>query len=94
MSALALRKESAISLPQFARHKPEQTLLYQIIEGHYPAFKEVMATLGRPLPWHVQHEFDDYLKCDRLEHGFIRVQCTACHKDGLVAFSCKRFRQM
>jgi hypothetical protein len=42
MSALALRKESAISLPHFARHKPEQTLLYQIIERHYPAFKAAM----------------------------------------------------
>ena len=90
MSALALRKESAISLPHYARHKPEQTLLCQIIEGHYPAFKAVMAAQGNDLPLHVQQEFDDYLKCGRLEHGFIRVQCTACHKDGLVAFSCKR----
>jgi hypothetical protein len=32
----------------------------------------------------------DLCQCGRLEHGFIRVQCTSCHKDGLVAFSCKR----
>jgi ribosomal protein S27E len=76
--------------PPYKRHRPEQTLLYQIIEQHYPAFREVMAAQGKPLPWHVQQEFDDYLKCGRLEHGFLRVQCTECHYEHLVAFSCKR----
>jgi hypothetical protein len=38
----------------------------------------------------VQQEFADYLKCGRLEHGFLRVQCTECHYEHLVAFSCKR----
>jgi len=90
MSALALRKESAISLPHYVRQKPEQTLLYQIIEQHYPAFISLMEQQGRSLPFYVRQEFDDYLKCGRLEHGFIRVQCTGCHKDGLIAFSCKR----
>src|SRR5210317_1187621 len=76
--------------PPYKRHRPEQTLLYQIIERHYPAFKAVMAAQGKPLPVHVQQEFDEYLKCGRLEHGFVRVQCTACHHEHLVAFSCKR----
>jgi len=31
-----------------------------------------------------------YLKCGRLEHGFLRVRCTTCHAERLVAFSCKR----
>ncbi len=30
------------------------------------------------------------LKCGRLEHDFIRVRCTACHAERLVAHSCKR----
>jgi hypothetical protein len=90
MSALALRKDRAISLPRYERHKPEQTLLYQIIEQHYSEFSSLMDLQGRPLPFHVKQEFIDYLKCGRLEYGFIRVQCTDCHKDGLVAFSCKR----
>lgn len=90
MSSLALRRDRATSLPQYERHKPEQTLLYQIIEKHYPDFSSLMEEQGRPLPFHVKKEFDDFLKCGRLEHGFIRVQCTSCHKDGLVAFSCKR----
>jgi ribosomal protein S27E len=38
----------------------------------------------------VQREFDDYLECARLKHGFLRVRCEDCHHERLVAFSCKR----
>jgi len=54
MSSLALCKDSATSLPQYERHKPEQILLYQIIEQHYPAFSGLMEQQGRPLPFHVK----------------------------------------
>ncbi|MES9875285.1 MAG: IS91 family transposase, partial [Candidatus Sedimenticola sp. 6PFRAG7] len=76
--------------PPYQRHRPERTLLYQIVERYYPEFRDVMAMQGKPLPLHVEQEFDDYLKCGRLEHGFLRVQCSECHHEHLVAFSCKR----
>ncbi len=76
--------------PPYQRHRPEQTLLYQIVEQHYPEFRDVMAAQGKFLPIHVQQEFSEYLKCGRLEHGFLRVQCTECHHEHLVAFSCKK----
>jgi hypothetical protein len=76
--------------PPYKRHRPEQTLLYQIIERYYPEFRDVMAMQGKPLPLHVEQEFADYLKCGRLEHGFPRAQCTERHHEHLVAFSCKR----
>jgi ribosomal protein S27E len=70
--------------------RPEQTLLYQLIEAHYPAFVEHLAAREQTLPLHVQREFEDYLKCGRLKHGFLRVRCADCHAERLVAFSCKR----
>ena len=72
------------------RHRPEQTLLYQLVERYYPEFVELMALQGSPLPRHVAREFEDYLKCGRLEYGFLRVRCESCHHEKLVAFSCKR----
>jgi len=42
------------------------------------------------LPDTVQQEFEAYLKCARLEHGFLRVRCESCHAEHLVAFSCKQ----
>jgi hypothetical protein len=59
--------------PPYKRHRPEQTLLYHIIERYYPAFRDVMVTQGKDLPLHVQQEFADYHQCGRLEHGFLRI---------------------
>ncbi len=65
----ALIKGRSPLSPPYQRHRPERTLLYQIVERHYPEFRNVMAAQGKPLPLHVQQEFADYLKCGRLEHG-------------------------
>jgi hypothetical protein len=75
---------------RYQRHRPEQTLLYRIVEEYYPAFAAHLAERGRVLPAYVQRDFDDYLKCGRLEYGFLRVRCESCHAEHLVAFSCKR----
>ena len=83
-------------VPQYERHRPEQTLLYQLVEEYYPAFEAQWAAEGRVLPAYVRQEFDEYLKCGRLEYGFLRVQCDTCHAEHLVAFSCtngRRFRR-
>ncbi len=49
-----------------------------------------MAKQGKELPGYVQREFEEFLKCGRLEHGFFRLRCDSCHTERLVAFSCKR----
>ncbi len=74
----------------YQRHRPEKSLLYQLVSKHYPVFRQQLAEEGRILPGYVQREFEDYLKCGRLEHGFLRVRCETCHEERLVAFSCKR----
>jgi hypothetical protein len=74
----------------YVRHRPERGLLYQIVEEYYPAFVFHLAAQGTVLSGYVEREFEDYLKCGRLEHGFLRVCCDSCHAEHLVAFSCKR----
>ena len=88
--AAAATRAGSAGAPRYARHRPEQTLLYRIVAQHYRAFVELLAGQGRPLPDYVQQEFEAYLKCGRLEHGFLRVRCESCHAEHLVAFSCKR----
>jgi hypothetical protein len=73
-----------------AQHRPETTLLYRLIEQYYPDFRELRARQGRSRPDYVQEEFDAYLKCGRLEEGFLRVRCGNCHAEKPVAFSCKK----
>jgi ribosomal protein S27E len=76
-----------VGAPVYERHRPERTLLYQLIQEYYPAH---LVAQGMALPGYVEREFEDYLKCGRLEHGFLRVRCDTCHVEHLVAFSCKR----
>jgi hypothetical protein len=88
MARATALKESAPPRPRHERHRPEQTLLYRIIDRHYPEFLACMAEQGKPLPLHIKKEFDEFLKCGRLEHGFLRVRCETCHEERLVALVC------
>jgi hypothetical protein len=54
-------KGKAPSRPLYERHRPEKTLLYRIIDRHYAEFLDYMVEQGKPLPHHVQKEFDEYL---------------------------------
>ena len=49
-----------------------------------------MESQGKTLPIHIKKEFEASLICGRLEQGFLRVRCEACHHERLVAFSCKK----
>ena len=79
-----------VATPPYVRHRPERTLLYQLVEEYYPSFKAYLTARGETLPGYVDQAFDAYLKCGRLEHGFLRVRCSSCHAEHLVAFSCKK----
>jgi hypothetical protein len=68
-----------VGASRYERHRPEHTLLYQLVEEHYPALKGHLAAQGSTLPGYAEREFDKYLKCGRLEHGFLRVRCETCH---------------
>ena len=75
----------------YQRHQPERTVLYRTIATRLPTF------FARPAwedgtggwPAFVRREFEAYLKCGRLEHGLLRVQCERCGDTTVVAFSCR-----
>jgi hypothetical protein len=45
---------------------------------------------GAELQRLIKDEFDAFLECDILAHGFLRLRCGECGPDKLLAFSCKR----
>jgi len=75
---------------RYRRHEPESTALYPVIEQHLGTFTDELTRNQAALPAFVLDEFRSYLRCGRLEHGFIRVKCDGCRHEHLVAFSCKR----
>ena len=52
-----------IAPPGYSRHRPEATLLYQLVAEYYPRFRERRAAEGRALPPYVEAEFEAYLRC-------------------------------
>jgi hypothetical protein len=88
--ARTIRAPPFLDPPGYARHRPESTLLYQLVEQHYPAFRDLRSEAGRPLPDYVKVEFEAYLQCGRLEEGFLRVRCEHCHAEKHVAMNWAR----
>lgn len=81
---------TVLSTPCYAGHVPERTLLYALVQAHYPDFLARLEAENRPLPAYVREEFEEYLRCGVLDHGFLRVVCEHCHVERLVAFSSKK----
>ncbi len=89
--AQALPRAPVPNAVHYERRRPEQTILYQLVQEHLESFlAQVETSTGAPLPQFVKDEFDAYLKCGILAHGFLRLRCATCAHEKLVAFSCKR----
>ena len=74
---------------RYHSHRPEQTLLYQIVDEYYPAFAALMAEQGKELPGYVQREFK--ISPMRAAGAWLSTgSLRSCHAEHLVAFSCKR----
>ena len=50
-----------LAITPYERHQPEQTLLYKLVETHYPALVDQLAQQGKSLTDHVHREFEAYL---------------------------------
>jgi hypothetical protein len=80
------RRAAELSAPE-----PADSVLYRVIESHLEPFLTQTAggADGRGLPAFVRREFEAYLRCGTLAHGFARVRCEGCAFERLVPFSCK-----
>ena len=75
----------------YKRRRSEQTTLYRLVQQHAATFfAQAEDAAGADLPQFVKDEFDAFLECGILAHGFLRLHCGDCGHDKLVAFSCKR----
>ena len=75
----------------YERRRPEETILHHLVREHLETFlAQVEARTGTGLPGFVKEEFEAFLECGILAHGFVRVRCADCAHEKRVAFSCKR----
>src|SRR3954466_14677628 len=87
----AVASARAANQVHYERRQPEETTLYQVVQEHLESFlAQVETETGASLPDFVKDEFDAFLECGILAHGFLRLRCAQCAHEKLVAFSCKR----
>ena len=63
--------------PRFTcdRHRPEQSTLYRLVQQHAASFlAQAEDAAGADLPQFVKDEFDAFLECGILAHGFLRLR--------------------
>jgi hypothetical protein len=75
----------------YARHRPEQTTLYEVVRDNLATLYAAVDDGALPiaLPALVRKELDGYLDCGLLCRGFARLRCCVCNDNRIVAFSCK-----
>jgi Transposase zinc-binding domain len=78
--------------PTYQPRDPSGTVLYQVVAEHLETFLAGIEAdpTTKGLPAYVRDEFQAYLKCGILAHGFLRLGCDACPHQMLLAFSCKK----
>ena len=87
----AAQRAPADHAVHYERRRPEESVLYRLIQDHAESFfAQVEAQTGANVPEFIKAEFDAFLECGILAHGFLRLRCDQCAHEKLVAFSCKR----
>ena len=76
--------------PAYRPRDPRDAFLYRVVQENFQTFLRDREEEGRFVPRHVVREFESFLKCGVLAHGFMRLKCDSCEHEKLVAFSCKR----
>jgi len=78
---------AARSRSPYQRRTPEQTSLYRAVQEPIDTFLAQAESAGARVPAFGKREFDDYLTCGILSHGFARLRCRECGDEALIAFS-------
>ena len=78
------RASSGKSRAKYEQHRPEQTVLYQIVAKHLETYLEhVREHHESGLPKYVEQDLRAYLKCGIHAHGFLRCHLHVLGLDGV-----------
>lgn len=84
--------------PTYQPRDPSGTILYQVVAEYLETFLAGIDAdpTAKGLPAYVRDEFQAYLKCGILAHGFLRLGCDTCPHQMLLAFKrpCKDARAL
>ena len=78
-----------ISPSVYKPRSPEKTVFFQVIKKYYKTWVKKSERDNKMIPFYVHREFQGFIKCGILSHGFACAHCNACNNEFLVGFSCK-----
>jgi hypothetical protein len=82
------RAEGSGDEPGYRRRRPEESVLYGVVQTELATFLTRALARERPVPRFVERELRGFLGCVILAHGFVRVHCDA--RAGSIAWSPSR----
>ena len=66
---------------RYQSHRPEQTLLYQIVDEYYPAFAALMAEQGKELPAICNGNLKNFSNAGGWSMAFYGFAAESCHAE-------------
>jgi hypothetical protein len=90
--AYVLSTAGAAPSPIYRRREPENGALHRTVREQLETFlaeQRAKHPHGAGVPRFVESTLRGFLRCGILAHGFVRLSCTGCGAERLVAFSCK-----
>ena len=88
-TAAKVQNPSIDARSAYRRRKPDETVLYQVLQEHLQTFNAGVEGEGVSTHWpgFVNRELESFLDCGVLARGFCRFRCEQCGKDEVVVFS-------
>jgi hypothetical protein len=82
----ALAEHPAHRSCAYERHRPEETVLYRVLQAHWKSFLADMESAAElaALPAFVVSEVEAFLKCGILAQGLVLAKCRDCAREGGV----------
>jgi hypothetical protein len=75
----------------YRRREPEREVLHRALVEHLETFLEGIQTADFGLPWHVERELRDYVKCGVLANGFVRIRYRLAYDSKLLSAVLRTF---
>ena len=83
---------STLCCPKLSVYKPrrpEKTVFFQVIKKYYKTWVRKCEKEDTKIFSYVHREFQGFIRCGILGHGFACAHCSACDHEFLIGFSCK-----
>jgi hypothetical protein len=90
-ATVCLARERCVESASYERGRPEQSVLYQVLQTHLATFLQTAAAHDdtTSVPRFVHKELNGFLDCGVLARGLIRLHCDECKRDHVIGLSCK-----